>query len=165
MGLFDGLVATTFRRDAGRVYFVPWGRWGRSYLVPPEREAHLTRFLRAYYAAMFPLILAATFVFQWRAMLLAPLFSGALYLKFWHFTRGLPVAESAPPVDRGELLRQHARATGKPVLWFSLAASLLLVAVGLWLLSRGERSGTTYFTIVFFGLCAAVNVMQLRKAR
>ena len=165
MGLLNGLVAGTFRRDAGRVYFVPWGNWGRSYLVPLEREAHLTRFLRAYYAIMFALIPIATYMFQWRALLLLPLLLGAVYLKFWHFTRGLPVADSAPAVDRGELLRQHARATGKPVLWFSLVASLLFVSVGLWLLLRGERSGTTYFTIAFFGLCAAVNAVQIRKAR
>lgn len=165
MGVFDGLTATTFRRDTGHVYFVPWGKWGRSYLVSPEREAHLTKFLRAYCLVTFALLLVATYMFQWRAMLLLPLLLGAIYLKFWHFTRGLAIADSAPPIDRGELFRQHARATGRPVLWFSLVASLLFVAVGTWLFLAGDRSGTTYSTIVFFGLCAAVNVVQIRKAR
>jgi hypothetical protein len=165
MGLFDGLAATAFRRDeGGRVYFAPLGSRGRSFLVSPEREAHLSRFLRVYYAAAIVITVVGVQLFRWQALwFLIPALAG-LYGKFWHFARTLPVSPTpAPPVSRSAAFAAYSRAIGRPMLGAMFVASLLFAAIGMWMIFEGSgRDG--YFVAGFFALCAVSAVIQFTRA-
>jgi hypothetical protein len=167
MGLFDGPAAVLYRRDdAGQAVFCPWGKWGRCYAVPPEREAELPRFLRRVYMSLFVLIVPAGIWLGWWILLLAPLCTVVIYLKYWAFARTLVPLDSAPPqASRRALFQAHARATGRGFIWASLVASLFFVASSIWMYWKGDRSTTTYVVLGFFTVTAIVNLLQLRQVR
>lgn len=160
-GITDALVANIYRRTSdGRTLFCPWGNLGRAYIVPPEREAELTTFLKRFYLAMFAIIVILAPVLHWWLLALTPILSGIIYYKFWSFSRTLTVDTSPPPpVSRTALFTNQARATGRLRLWLLLIMSLAFVAIGIWMRSTGAPQST--LVIVFFGLCAIVFAAQL----
>ena len=159
--LTDPIVANVYRRTSdGRTLFCPWGNLGRAYVVPPEREAELTTYIRRLYLVMLGTIGILTPFLHWWMMALAPVFSGIWFYKYWSFARTLEVDPSpAPPFDRRQAFMNHARATGVGRLWLMLIGALVFVAGGVWM--RSEGNGEGLFVILFFGLCAVVFAVQL----
>ena len=166
MGLFDGPAAAAFLHDAqGRTLIRPWGRWGKTYLVAPERQLHLTRFLRRFYATMLVIVVAATLALPMGyAFGLLPLVLGIYYVSLWRFTRRLPSVESSPVETSRDLQARYAHAAGRPILWFTVVVSTLFVAGGIWMPSLGEAR-TGWLTAGFFALCLLSAIRQLWLTR
>ena len=166
MGLIDGVIATAFQRDAeGRAVFCPWGMRGRCYLLTPEQDAEIRRFLRAYYGGFLVVLVPAAWFLGWWVLLLSVVAIGGLQLKYRAVTRDLPpFAGAIPPVSADEMLRQHARATGKGWLWALFVASVGLAGWSLWLNIAGARTVAALFvTVCLVGVSVVVG-MQLRRA-
>lgn len=165
-GFTDGLVANVYRRTAdGRTLFCPWGNFGRAYIVPPDREAELTTFLRRFYVAFFISIALLVPVMHWWLLALTPVASGIVFYKFWSFSRTLAVDASPPPppMRPADSFAAQARATGRVRLWILLLVAVAFVAIGIWMRSVGAPRST--LVIGFFGLCALVFAAQLITLR
>jgi hypothetical protein len=165
MGFFDGPTEAAVRLDSeGRRLFSPFGRFGKTYVLPATREAHLRRFFKFYYGAFLALIvislnmIPASYCFAF----LVPLAIVGAYLKYWHFARTLTVTTAVPADSRREQQRRMVGAIGRPALLFTLIGSLGFVAAGLWFIRLGQLT-TGLTTCTFFGLCALSATWQLRK--
>jgi hypothetical protein len=166
MSLFDGVIATAFQNDAdGRSIFCPWGLRGRCYVLTPAQDAEVRRFLRAYYGGFFLVLIPGAYFLGWWVLLLPVVAVGGLYLKFWLVTRMLrPFIGAIPTVSADQLLRQHARATGRPVLWILFVAALGLAGWGAWLVIAGERTVAAYFVVLCLVAIAVGVGLQIRRA-
>ena len=166
MGFFDGQSAALFRQAPdGRKLFRPFGRrWG-TYVVPPERAAHLVVWQRRYLMATFAIILVAVSLWHVQALWGLPVLVAPLYAKYWHFARGLPRTEEEPlPVNRKELFTTQASAIGTRVLFPVVIGSVLMFAGGVWM-SVVQPGLESYLVAGFFGLATVVNGAQLWAAR
>jgi hypothetical protein len=167
VGLFDGVIATAFQRDAeGRAVFCPWGMRRRCYLLTAEQDVEIRRFLRAYYGGFFVVLVPGAWFLGWWVLLVSVVAIGGLQLKYWLVTRDLkPFAGAIPPVSAEEMLSQHARATGRGALMALLVVSVGLAGWSLWLNIAGDRTIAALFvTVCLVGVSVMVG-MQLRRAR
>ena len=149
------MIAQTLRRaEDGKTDFAPFGRLGRTYIVPPEREAHLTNFLRTYYIAVIAgAVVAAQWLHEW-VLALAPLAIAVLYLKYWHFVRHLPISEVPFQATSFE---SHSPPSGKRRSWVSVFSSTLLALAGAWMITA--RGGwAAYVVTAFFVVCLCVAI-------
>ena len=167
MGLLDGVIATAFQRDAeGRAVFCPWGLRGRCYLLTAEQDASVRRFLRAYYGGFFVALVPGAYFLGWWVLILSAVAVGGLYFKYWLVTRDLqPFTGAVPRVSAGDLLGQHARATGAAALWAVLVAVVGLTTWGVWLVIRGERTVEAYLVIGCLAAVAVAVGVQIGRAR
>src|SRR5262245_20953153 len=129
MGYIDGIIANTFRTDShGQLVFA---LFRCAYLVPAERARALLTFLRRYYLLIF--IALPTAVLISRSLLIvfvvAVLWLAGLYLKVWHFTRGLASAPELPPLDRQQAINRSMAAMGTRTI-AAVAIIFALAGVG-----------------------------------
>jgi hypothetical protein len=159
--LSDPIVANLYRRTSdGRTLFCPWGNFGRAYIVPPDREAELSSFVRRLYLVMLGTIPVAAMLLHWWAITLAPVFTSIWFYRYWSFSRTLDVDPSGPPpFDRRQAFMNAARASGAARLWFFLCISLVFAAGGVWVLTLGDREGIVL--VALFGLGVVVFGVQL----
>jgi hypothetical protein len=166
MSAFDGVLAISLRRDGdGSVTFAPFGSWGKCYIVPPDREQHLRLFFRVFYVAMLITLVVTVQLASWWVLLLVPVFLSVLYLKYWHFTRGLTIAESAPaPLSRSEGLSVYTQAIGRRKIWFCIAATILFSVTGVWMvIDKGDAESYFVTAASLFGFI--ISLRMLRAAR
>jgi len=166
MGLLDAPSASLFRHAPdGRTLFQPFGRRGGTFVVSPERAAHLVAWQRRYLLATFVAVIVAVQLWQLRALWGVPVLLAPLYAKYWHFTRTLPRTDDEPvPVSRREVFAAHASAAGTRVLIPVVIGSAALFAVGIWMCVT-QPGRDAYLVAGFFGLCTIVNGAQLWVAR
>lgn len=153
----------------GRIVFRPWGKHGPCYLLSPEQRDVRARWQLAYWALMIATIVIVTNRSPGLVPALTTLAVVVLgnYALFWAFARGLPLTAPPPPPPkeyRDQLLRQHARAFGKPFLWVMLVLSALMSLLGVLAGISADRWDVAGLAGGFFGLCAAVFAWQLRRA-
>lgn len=166
MGMFDGMAAASFVHDAeGNTLIRPWGKRGKTYRVSDAQRERLARFMKVSGVVGFVLIIVAVLVFPTLyAFAVVPLLVAAYSVRLHQLTADLEVVD-AEVVETGlELQARYARAIGKPLLWATLAVSVLFVALGIWMVAAGEtRVGV--LSAGFFGLCSISIAWQLRLTR
>jgi O-antigen/teichoic acid export membrane protein len=145
-----------YRAPDGRIVFRPWGARGACYLVTEAQRARFGKIQLAYYALMMLCIyfgvLRAGSLLTFAVIL--PAVTLGNYALFWLFSRNLPTTEPPPrpsPEYRRELLRQHRRAFGKPILWTMLILAFGMAGAGLWAGSMTGQWLVAAAAGVFFG--------------
>ena len=164
MGYFDAFTANLFHSDdLGRRFYAPFGKFGRSYLVPDEKVTPIATSIQTGYKVMLISIIGTQIIFGWRwNLLVGPLATLLVYFQMWRVTRTLEaikVTELAQPSPK-ELLTKQAKATGSWALWSLLIISVLFTSVGVWMLAT-QGDSMAWFATVFFGLCALIFAKQL----
>jgi hypothetical protein len=157
-----------YRAPDGRTVFRPWGRLGKCYLVDEAGRRRLTRFFLGFSALM---IIAMVVVENLNGLglvfaLILPVWLGGIYAAFWVFARDLPETDPPlppPPEYRDQVMRGYSRSLGKPLLWTLEVASLLFVAVGLYLTLVDGNWKSGLLPVAFFGWCAITFARQLRS--
>ena len=142
--------------------FAPFGSWGKTYVVPSDRQQHLRRFFRVFYIVILIMIVASVQFAGWWFVALVPVFLSVLYLKYWSFCRGLVVADSAPArLSRSDALSVYSRATGRPRIWFCIVGTFLFSLAGVWMI-YAEGSVESYFVTLVSVLGFIMSIRMLR---
>jgi hypothetical protein len=165
MGLGDGVASASCLHDAeGRTLIRPWGRLGATRLVPPEREAIITRFIAGGMGGLLTLNLAVIVLagWPWALALLAPEIA-AFVFGLHRLTRDLAVVDAVPVDTTRDLQVRIARGTSPARRGALAVVSLLFTTAGVWMGISGKREG--WLIAAFFGLCAAVPLRQMRLLR
>jgi hypothetical protein len=167
MSAFDGVIAIALRRDGdGSVTFAPFGARGKCYIVPPEREQHLRRFFRVFFVAMvIAVVVSVWFVGLWSVVILVPVFLSLLFLKYWHFTRALAVAVSAPaPLSRSESLSVYTQAIGRRKIWFCIGVTILFSIAGVWMvIDKGDAESYFVTAVSLFGFIVSLRMLRAMR--
>jgi hypothetical protein len=168
MGYLDGLTANMYRTDShGRSVLVPFGRWGKAYLVPPDRAEAFARFQRRYLAVTMAGILASAIAFglviMWAVVL--PLCIAGNVAAFWHFIRGLEIAPEVPPLNRREAISRAARAMGARTLAAVCLGATTLTLLCAAFLAYGVRSLALWALTAYFALVAVLYAVRWRQLR
>ena len=166
MSAFDGVFAITLRTNAeGQVLFAPFGRWGKTYVVPSDRQQHLRRFFRVFYVVMLIAIVVATRFIGWLVVGVGPVFLSVLYLKYWSFCRRLELAESVPsPLSRSKALSIYSRATGRSKIWFCIVVTILFSVAGVWMIYT-KGGAESYFVTAASLAGFMMSLRMLRASR
>ena len=168
MTYLDALTANTYRTDSqGRRVLVPFGRWGKAYLVPAERAEELVRFQRRYLVVVTVGIVISIFVFHplitWWVVL--PLSFLGLVAKYWHFTRELEVTIEVPPRNRENARDQALRAMGSRTVAAVCIGATLLALICALLLARRVQSNALWVLMLYFLFIAALYARLWRRLR
>jgi hypothetical protein len=156
MGYLDAIGANTFQTNPrGQLVFAPWGRRRQAYLVQREEADAFVRFQRRYYLLMFITLPLSLIVFRSIPIMLGVglVWMAGLFLKLWHFTRGLELAAEVPVVSREEVITRAATAMGSRTIATVGILSALMTAGSIWLLISGPRTiwawvGVLYFAVI-----------------
>ena len=173
MGYFDGLTASSFKRDSrGRDLFFFWGKLGKGRVIPNETDgAYVKRYLKNYFICLFVVIvpvvaLSNSILFEpawfilFGGMMLALLLGLLpLYLR----VRGWEIADER--ITLAEAYSASAKAHGRGTMLVLTVLSLLLVACGLFLLVATDATLIGALCTLFFGACLAVFLYMLRASR
>ena len=154
MGYFDGLVASSFRKDSsGRTLYYPFGIFGRGYVIPnDEKEKSIRSSLKRFNIIALPILIGTGIFLGWlyAILLLIPVLLWAILLPK-SLVKGLQPC--ATKIKVSDSIDSSARAHSKGMLWFLSLTSGLLTLVGLFvLISVPDKSILALSTIVFFGL-------------
>jgi hypothetical protein len=165
MGLVDGVAATFIMHDAeGRTLVRPFGRRGRTYLVPPDREEDVQGFIQLGYLPLLAAVLVAEQVFGLVAALaVVPLLTAALLYALDRRLREFPVTDAKPVETRTDMQVVLARSLGTRRVAITLAIAVMFTAGGVWMGLSGERDG--WWIAAFFGVGAAMQLRTLRLLR
>jgi hypothetical protein len=149
----------------GRCSLLRFGTWGKTYIVPSDRQQHLRRFFQVFNVVMLITIVVAVQFVGWWVVALVPLFLLVLYSKYWAFCRGLEVVESAPAqLSRSEALSIYSRAIGRSRIWFCIVVTILFAVVGVWMIyTRGGAE--PYFVTVGSVPGLIISLRMLRAIR
>lgn len=133
MARLDGMLANVFRRDRdGRALFRPWGRLGKTYVVPNRaKEEELLVFLRWFLRFVPPLLIATGVLASWKlaGLVLLPAAWVILITKYIHFCSRLAVSNEFPESTRGERMTRLAKATTLPTLWRMEVSALIAFVI------------------------------------
>ena len=169
MNLTEAFATVLFyRAPDGRTVFRPWGKLGKCYLVNEVARRRLARFFLAFSALMgITMIVVENLTGLGVVFAVIPaIWLGGTYVTFWVFARSLPETEPPPPPPaayRDEVVRGYSRSLGKPLLWTLEVASLLFVAVGIYIILVDGNWKTGLLPVAFFGWCAFTFARQLRS--
>lgn len=167
MGYWDTFTANLFGQDAaGHRTYSPFGKFGKTYVVPDDRATVIRASTRRAYQVMLGGIILTQTAIGWRGnLIVGPLVLVGFYLNSLRHVNGLEVISYSNLVknSRVENLQRAARVTGARMLSLLLVGSLLFTLAGVWILKRGDQMG--WFVVGFFGLCALVFAVQLLFAR
>jgi Na+-translocating ferredoxin:NAD+ oxidoreductase RnfD subunit len=156
MGYFDGLAASSFKKDdKGNTLFFPWGILGKGYLLPEDRKDDIRRSLKRHMMLVVPLAIACS-MFTWIGLLVAlPLYY--VSYAFWvnRLIKGLPT--STEKLTFADSTTGAAQAHNTITLWLLEIGSLLFVLAGIYvLIVKPEKWIIGLSSILFFGFCALV---------
>ena len=168
MGYLDALTANTYRLDSeGRRVLVPFGRWGKAYIVPPDRAEAFARSLRWMYVLSMVALLATPFVFGLFIMwaVVVPLFVAATVARFWLFTRGLEIAAEVPELNRKEAIGRAVVAMGPRTIAAVCLGAAALAVLCATLLARGLHSVALWALLAYFAVVSVLYAVRWRQFR
>jgi len=172
MGYFDGLTASSFKKDAeGRDLFFIWGKLGKGRVVPSEADGTWVRgYLKVYYICVLigvvPLVLMSGQPGEPRWLLTIGVFmlvAVAALAPLWLRTREWPLASER--LTFKESMTTSAKAHGAVSLTVLVVLAILMVAGSLFVLVYTDGTVVGAFGVVFFGACLAVFLFMLRARR
>ncbi len=154
MGYFDGLAASSFKKDSsGKTLYYPFGIFGRGYVIPNDKkEKSIRSSLKRFYVIALPILIGTGILFGWlyAILLLIPVLLWAILLPK-SLVKGLHPCATKMKVS--DSIDSSARAHSKGMLWFLFLASSFFTLTGLFILiSDPEKSILALSTIAFFGL-------------
>jgi hypothetical protein len=169
MGYFDGLTASSFKKDAeGRELFFFWGKLGKGRVIPtPEDGAYARSYLKIFYicllVAVVPFVLYAgrTFSAQWIAGMAAFLMVAFIGLTpLWLRVRTWPSSEER--ITLKESWSASATGHGTVSLVVLIVSSAIMTLGGLLVMLATDGKLVGLFCTIFFGACLALFVFMLR---
>jgi hypothetical protein len=172
MGYFDGLTATSFKKDAqGRDLFFIWGKFGKGRIVPTEADGAAVRnYLKNYYICVIvgvvPMVMLAGGVFEPRWFMAIGIFmvlALAALVPLFLRTRQWTVADER--LTYREAMSASAAAHGAVSLWILIVLSALFVAVSLFVLLAADAVLIGLLCLIFSGGCLGVFVWMLVMRR
>jgi len=173
MGYFDGLTASSFKKDAeGRELFFIWGKLGKGRVIPSDDDAvAVRRYLKNYYVCVFvgiiPMFMLSghdTFSARWLATLGIFILIGVIgLLPLWLRTRAWPLASER--LTYRESMSASAQAHGVVSLSILIVLGLVMVAGSLFVLLYTDETLVGGVGLVFFGAALAVFLYMLWARR
>jgi heme/copper-type cytochrome/quinol oxidase subunit 4 len=172
MGYFDGLTASSFKKDAeGRDLFFIWGKLGKGRVVPTEADgAWVRQYLKNFYivviVAVVPMVLLGGEAFSPRWLLTIAIFMAlalAALVPLWLRTREWPMAGER--LTYRESMSASAKAHGMVSLSILVVLGIVLVAGSVFVLLYTDETLVGAFGVVFFGACLGLFLWMLRARR
>ena len=172
MGYFDGLTASSFKKDAqGRDLFFIWGKLGKGRVIPTEADgASVRNYLKNYYICLLvgilPMVMLGGKAGEPRWFLAIGIFlvlALAALVPLFLRTRQWAVADER--LTYREAMSASAAAHGAVTLWLLAAVAALFVAGGLFLLLATDATLIGLLMALFFGACLGVFVWMLIMRR
>jgi hypothetical protein len=166
MSAFDGLTASSFKRDeSGRLIFYPWGTLGKGRVAPDNASGEKLRTtVRSYYLTAMPAIVAAQMFVGWKLAMAIFIFSMIYFcavllprVRDWPVsTSNLTYAESSAQM-----------AVGLGPLWLTafLGFAIFMALASVYLLCLREHIGTGIVGAIFFSAISMSFYKILRAAR
>ena len=165
MGYWDAMTSNLFGEDnEGRRLYSPNGKLGKTYLVPDDRAQKIEKTIRRSFQLMIASIIVAQSVKGWQWTLgvgVVMLINHAIQSN--RHLEGLEVVsnDSIRKTTAAERVTKGSRKMGVPMLLLMFFSSLMFVAAGVFILSKGEDPMAAWSCIGFFGFCAMVFLVQL----
>jgi len=164
MSYWDAFTANIFGRnnDNCRTY-TPFGKFGKTYLVPDERVIVIQASIRRAYQIMLTSTILTQILFGWKwNLIVGPVVLACFYINSFKLVKGLEIIPANQIIKTSRIgnMQRSAEATGVFALSLLLIVSLLFVFAGIWLVAQnGDLAG--WLCLIFFGLCAFMFAFQL----
>jgi hypothetical protein len=166
MGYFDGLTASSFKKDdKGNTIFYPWGILGKGYILPEDRKDTIRLVIKRHMIFIVPFaIVFSIFLKIWILIIALPFYFFGYAIWIRQLTRGLEV--TSEKLTLSDTTANSARAHNMATLWLLEICSLLFVLAGLFIFATSPQKWITGLSsITFFGISALVFWFMIKKKK